>query len=360
LVHNAVDIKRVIIRVDISERIGGGHFMRMIGLGQFLFDNGYEIHFACIPYQVDVIKSLLDSSFILHLISDKKENTEQSDLEGLLTLADELQPNWIILDGYHFTVGYEQGLKSKGFRLVRVDDLPRQRCVADVLINQNHGSEFFDHEISSSTIKLAGLRYLLLRREFRQIDIDHKKPEKKGSLKLLVCLGAGSAIIDGINTKIVKAISELEGVFSRATIILGKMGVLTDEILELKRTASFDINIIKYHPYISTEMLEADVAITAGGYSMWELLYLKTPYIVISLNDAQDKYTRFLASEGLCDALGMYESITHESIKSALESFVENEAYRKEILLKSEVLLDRNNNGKKILQILANKYNFNS
>lgn len=328
--------------------------MRMIGLGQFLLDNGYEIHFASVPYQLDVIKSLLDSSFVLHLISEINEHTEESELEELVALADELQPNWIILDGYHFTVSYEEGIKSKGFRLMRVDDLPKQRCVADVLLNQNHGAEFFDHEISPSTIKLAGLRYLLLRREFRQINIDQKKPEKKGSLKLLVCLGAGSAIMDAINLKIVKAISEVHGVFYRATVIMGKMGILTDEFLELSGTASFDIKIINYQPDIANEMMQADIAITAGGYSMWELLYVKTPYIAISVNDAQDKYTRFLADEGLCEAMGMYQSITPKSIKESLVSFVENEIHRKEILAKSEVLLDRSNNGKKILQILAN------
>lgn len=184
-------MKKILIRVDISEKIGGGHFMRMIGLGQFLLDNGYEIHFASIPYQLGVLKSLLDSSFALHLISDINEHTEGFELNELITLAEELQPAWIILDGYHFTVGYEEGIKSKGFRLMRVDDLPKQRCVADVLLNQNHGAESFDHNVAVSTVKLTGLRYLLLRREFRLIDIDQKKSEKQGSLRLLVCLGAG-------------------------------------------------------------------------------------------------------------------------------------------------------------------------
>lgn len=334
--------------------------MRMIGLGQFLFDNGYEIHFASIPYQLEVLKSLLDSSFALHLISEINEHTEESELEEFVTLAEELHPDWIILDGYHFTVGYEEGIKSKGFRLMRVDDLPKQKCVADVLLNQNHGAEFFDHEISPSTIKLAGLQYLLLRREFRQINIGQKEPETKGSIKLLVCLGAGSAIMDVINLKIVKAISEMHGVFSSATVIMGKMGIITDEFLELKETAGFDIKIINYQNDIANEMLQADIAITAGGYSMWELLFVKTPYIAISVNDAQDKYTRFLASEGLCDSMGMYQGITPESIKNSLVSFVENETHRKEILLKSEALLDRSNNGKKILQILTNKHNFDT
>lgn len=160
--------------------------------------------------------------------------------------------------------------------------------------------------------------------------------------------------MDAINLKIVKALVEIHGVFSTATVILGKMGILTDEFLALKGTASFDIDIINYQPDIANEMMEADIAITSGGYSMWELLYLKTPYIAVSVNDAQDKYTRFLVDEGLCDALGMYQNITPESIKEALESFVANEAHRKQILSKSEALLDRRNNGKKMLQILAN------
>lgn len=347
-------MNKILIRVDLSDKIGGGHLMRMIGLGQLLADHGWEIHIASVFYKPNFIEPFLDSSFQLHLLGKGKGFQVESDIAELIVLAKELDPKWIILDGYHFTVEYERAIRSTGFRCMRVDDLPVQRCEADVFLNHNHGSELFKHEIADYTIKLTGLKHLLIRRQFRLLDLNTKLYSKSGELRLLVSLGGGSEITDSLNLKIVEALSQIKGKFGAATVVLGKMGKISEGLLQASRKSEFPITVTQYSPNMADMMLNSDIAITAGGYSMWELLYMGTPFIAVALNKAQEDYTSFLALEGICGILGSYDSVSSDHIMETLLAFVNDEAGLNKIKENVGLLIDRENNGQYLLNVLTN------
>lgn len=348
-------MNKILIRVDVSDKIGGGHLMRMIGLGQLLADHGCEVHIASAFYKPNFIEPLLDSSFYLHLFDKSSEFQVESDLSELLPLAKKIEPEWIILDGYHFSVGYEKAIRLAGFRCMRVDDLPVQRCEADLFLNHNHGAELFKHDLADHTIKLTGLKHLLIRRQFRQLDFSTKRNTKPGKIRLLVSLGGGSKVTDALNLKIVKALSQIKRTFEKATIVVGKMGKISEELLEASRESEFPVTIIQYSENIAEMMLDSDVAITAGGYSMWELLYTATPFIALSLNKVQDEYIRYLAQDGICGILGSYDNVSQDHIRETLLSFVYDEAKINIIKKKVGLLIDRENNGQSLLNILTNK-----
>lgn len=328
--------------------------MRMIGLGQLLADHGCEVHIASAFYKPNFIEPLLDSSFHLHVFGKGGEFQVESDLPELIDLANELKPDWIILDGYHFPVGYEKAIRLAGFRCMRVDDRPVQRCEADVFLNHNHGSELFKHDLADHTIKLTGLKHLIIRRQFRHLDFSKKRNAKPGEIRLLVALGGGSEITDTMNLKIVEALTQIRGMFGKATIVVGKMGKISEELVEASRESEFPIAITQYSENMAEMMLDSDFAITAGGYSMWELLYMGTPFIALSLNKAQEEYTRYLAQDGICGILGLYDNVSSDHIKETLLSFVNDEARLNMIKKKAGLLIDRENNGQSLLNILTN------
>lgn len=347
-------MNKILIRVDVSDKIGGGHLMRMIGLGQLLADNGYEIHIASIFYKPNFIEPLLDSSFHLHLFGKGDEFQVESDLPELLSLANELEPEWVILDGYHFPFGYEKAIRSAGISCMRVDDLPVQRCEADVFLNHNHGSELFKHELADHTIKLTGLKHLLIRRQFRQLDFSTKLNAIPGKTRLLVSLGGGSEVTDALNLKIVKALSQIKRTFGKATLVVGKMGKISEDLLLSSRESDFPITIIQYSENMAERMLDSDIAITAGGYSMWELLYAGTPFLTLSLNEAQEEYLNYLSQEGMCGNLGLYDNISLDHIRKTILTFANDEA-RLNLMKKNFCLLvDREKNGQSLLNIFIN------
>lgn len=328
--------------------------MRMIGLGQLLADHQCEVHIASAYYKQNFIEPFLDNSFHLHLFGKGGEFQVESSIQELIDLANELKPDWIILDGYHFPVGYEKAIRLAGFRCMRVDDLPIQRCEADVFLNHNHGSDLFKHDLADHTIKLTGLKHLIIRRQFRQLDFSKKRNAKPGEIRLLVSLGSGSEITDVMNSKIVEALVQIKGIFGRATIVVGKMCKISEELVEVSCESEFPIAINQYSENMAELMLDSDMAITAGGYSMWELLYAGTPFIALSLNKAQEEYTSYLAREGICGTLGLHDNVSPDHIKETLLSFVSDETRINIIKKKAGLLIDRQNNGQSLLSILTN------
>jgi UDP-2,4-diacetamido-2,4,6-trideoxy-beta-L-altropyranose hydrolase len=342
-----------LIRVDASPQMGAGHLMRMLALGQLLADSGNVVHFVTIPYSPAILNCIEKESFYLHYLTQASKWDQQEDLDSVVSLIVSLNPSWVILDGYQFSTTYEQTIIKKGVRLLKVDDLPTQHCVADILLDQNHGAEQKKHSIASYTKILAGLKYLLLRREFRIADTKLKAiPTSLGPIHILVSLGGGTEISDSLNFKIVQSFAALENWNGSATVIVGKMGKISQQLIELANQVSWEINVSEHVENMVPEMLKSDIAIVSGGSTMWELLYMKVPFLAISLNKVQQSYLEFLELEELCVNLGWYEQLSLERINNTLCDFVQDETYRSKILDHADLLLERENNGKELLMSL--------
>ena len=102
-------------------------------------------------------------------------------------------------------------------------------------------------------------------------------------------------------------------------------------------------------------MFDSNIAITAGGSTMWELMYTQTPFVTISLNKDQLDYTTFLEKERLCINLGMYTELTEEKIQNRISTLINDEEYRSSIINKSDFILDRNNNWNNIKRAIETK-----
>ncbi len=137
-----------------------------------------------------------------------------------------------------------------------------------------------------------------------------------------------------------------------ATVIVGKMGKISQQLIELANQVSWEINVSEHVENMVPEMLKSDIAIVSGGSTMWELLYMKVPFLAISLNKVQQSYLEFLELEELCVNLGWYEQLSLERINNTLCDFVQDETYRSKILDHADLLLERENNGKEILMSL--------
>jgi UDP-2,4-diacetamido-2,4,6-trideoxy-beta-L-altropyranose hydrolase len=346
---------KVIIRVNFFENIGGGHFMRMIALAQKLKRDDFEVFFMVICSNKILVEEFLQNKFNVIFQEEMELYYWETDLNNLISFANKIMPAFIVIDGYKFSYEYEIGIKSAGFKLMKVDDLPRQKCCADILLNQNHGSNNFNHDTSDNTLSLFGLKYLLIRDEFTLIDLKKKNKLKKKKVKLLIILSAGSKITDNINLLLLKALVAMKNTFENVTLIVGKMGTISNELLKFKYESDFKLNILQNLNNVSYEMFNADIAITAGGSTMWELMYTQTPFVTISLNKDQLDYTTFLEKERLSINLGMYTQLTEEIIQNKISTLINDEEYRSSIINKSDFILDRNNNWNNIKRAIEKK-----
>ena len=146
---------RIIFRADASPQVGYGHFIRSLALADML-KNDFDIYFATVDATDCQLKEL--STVCRHL--PLKQDTHFENFLSLLT-GEEI----VVLDNYFFTTEYQREIKSKGCKLICIDDIQDRHYVADIVIN--HG---VDNPTGFSkepyTQLCLGTRYLLLRSGF--------------------------------------------------------------------------------------------------------------------------------------------------------------------------------------------------
>ena len=183
--------------------------------------------------------------------------------------------------------------------------------------------------------------------------LEQKKFSEDAPFHILISLGGGPQLCDSLNLKILQALSQLENWRGSATLIVGKMGTLSEQLTQLLTNISWPIEVLKQSDDMASEILKADLAIVAGGSTMWELMSMQVPFLSLSLTEAQRDYLQFLEQEGLCDDLGWHEQVTPEKILTSLLSLLQNAPRRRKMLDTANRLLCRESNGEELLRILS-------
>lgn len=330
------------IRADASQEIGAGHIMRMLALAQFLSDDGYDVHFATIPRMSHLVDRLRTEGFEVHCLKSGSPWDPDGDAEQILSLASRLQPAWVVLDGYHFGPDYEREIKKAGWGLLRIVDIPRGEYHADIILNPNYGAEKMAYSAREDARILAGLKYALLRREFREAA---PAGGEKKAFHVLITMGNAPAY--GLNQRIVEGLSGLCGKDLSITVVAGQG--------EGAGLAAGGIEIKSHCDNMADEMSRADLAVVSGGSTMWELMSMQVPFLAVSLTEEQRNYLPRLARDGLCIDLGWHEDLTADHLRQSLEASIRDAEGRRRMKEKYRGLINREILGRDILAAIGEK-----
>ena len=158
----------LVLRADADHRIGTGHVMRGLALGQAWQDRFSTVHVAnaCMP--PSLVDRLEANGFVVHLMGI--EPGSHKDAAATLEIARQVGAEWIAADGYVFGEDFQQAIHASDRRLLLVDDYGHQpKYCADLLLNQNLGAaETLYSEIAPHTRLLLGTPFAMLRRQFTE------------------------------------------------------------------------------------------------------------------------------------------------------------------------------------------------
>ena len=147
--------RKIYFRADASATIGDGHFIRTLALADMLKED-----FDCVFYTVEPSAYQIGELLKVCHYVPLSENTKFDDFLNSLDGSE-----IVVLDNYFYTTEYFQQIKSKGCKLVCIDDMHDKHYVADAIIN--HGpvtSDEYDCEPYSKLF--LGDKYKLLRKPF--------------------------------------------------------------------------------------------------------------------------------------------------------------------------------------------------
>ena len=286
-------------RADGNAQIGTGHIMRCLSIAETLRRKGAD----CVFISADNVQEALIESRGFKLIS---LGTQWNNLEGEedIVIA-EIQKNNIktlVIDSYYVTETYLKKLREKT-RTVYIDDINSFVYPVDLLVNYSIYAEDMNYREAYGKAGLGtdfalGCKYVPLREEFSSVSRSYGESVKK----FLVSTGG----TDNFNVagKLLDFLSRCDWFGTlEYYVIIGKYNS-NKPVLEEKWGECKNVCLLYNISNISDYMKKCDIAVTAGGVTVYELLACGLPSVVYTLADNQLFAAEKLAALGLMPYAG--------------------------------------------------------
>lgn len=346
----------IVIRADASAKMGTGHIMRCIALAQAWQNRGGYVTFISDCESEELHKRIIDEGF--NFISVKSPYPNPSDLIQALSLLSAITnstnktvPCWLVLDGYHFTPEYQKSIRDEGYLLLIIDDmnhLPHYH--ADILLNQNIHDPDLKYNCDADTTLLLGTRYVLLRREFLKYrDFNRQIPDQ--AKNILVTLGGGDP--DNVTLKVIEALKLLDEPDISVRIIVGPVNSHQKSLHKAIASAHFEAELLINPPNMPELMAWADLAISAGGGTCWELAFMGVPIIALILSENQKVVAEGISKIGFAVNLGWYKTFDEKITSGEIKTLIQSKDRRFNMVQKGQVLISASGRDRLCERILA-------
>jgi UDP-2,4-diacetamido-2,4,6-trideoxy-beta-L-altropyranose hydrolase len=217
--------------------------------------------------------------------------------------------SWVLLDGYQFDGGYQRAVKEAGLRLAVVDDFGHAGSYpADLVVNPNL---YLDPELFSdrrpATQLLLGPDFALL--DSTRFEAYRTSPREtaQGGRKVLVTMGGADP--KNVTSKVLQALSGPESNDLEIQIVLGGSNPHRADLERQAQERGGTVEIVQAAQDMPARIHWADVAITAGGTTCWELCHLGTPSVVLIMADNQLNIAKTLEGAGAGIDLGWFDQL---------------------------------------------------
>jgi UDP-2,4-diacetamido-2,4,6-trideoxy-beta-L-altropyranose hydrolase len=308
----------LLIRADANIHIGTGHVMRCLALAQAWQDNGGNVTFLMSPGSPSIEQRICSEGMTV-LTSIKRPGSEE-DAKYTVEVAKKIESAWVIIDGYQFGANYQKIVKGHNCRILFIDDYGHaDYYYADIVLNQNiYADMSFYKKYTPYTTFLLGSDFVLLRREFLQL-IGYKREIPEVARKVLVTFGGGDP--DNITLKVIDALKKIEINRFEVIAVVGGVSQIY-EILQQSVKDSPGFSIRNNVTNMSELMTWADVAISAGGSTCWELAFTGLPNFIITLSADQELIASELSKRGISIALGRHDEINNVAISKNISELI--------------------------------------
>lgn len=274
-----------------------------------------------------------------------------SDEDALATamLARELGASWVVVDGYRFSGRYQRLLKEAGVRMLAVDDYGHaEHYWADVVLNQNlHAREDLYRDREPGVRLLLGPRFALLRREYMKWR-GWQRSYPTVARKVLVTFGGSDP--ENVTAKAVAALGRLPEAGLEASVVVGASYPHLEALRKALAGASH-IRLLRDVRDMAEPMAWADVAVSAGGTTSWELAFMGLPALTVVLAENQIDLADGLAAHGVARNLGWHRALTEAALTEALVELARDQPARRAMCARGRELVD-GDGGRRVVRAL--------
>jgi len=325
----------LMIRADSGAERGRGHVMRCLAIAQSWQDAGGDVFFVL--HDSGLEQRLRSEAMGVAVISTLPGSAE--DAKQVIELGRERNAKWLALDGYCFNEAYQLAVKQSGLRLLVLDDLGDvKRYYADFILNHNpHGESITYPRVEPYTRLLRGSEYALLRREFK-VDRNCRMDVPAVARRLLITMGASDEL--NVTERVMQALPRLQVPGVEATVVVGGANPHKSRLREEAARLGAMVTLIEDTQIMPELMLNADLAISAGGGTCYELAYLRVPMFLITMAQNHERTCRAFAESGAAIDAGWFHALNSEQLAKDLQSIMLDESRRKSLVENASKLVD--------------------
>ncbi len=298
----------LLIRADASPEIGTGHVMRCLALAQEWQDQGGNAVFAMAESTPSVNARVAAENCEILEISSKAGTQEDS--EELRGHGDRRGAMWVVIDGYSFGRDYQTEIKRGIARVLFIDDFAEQpQYIADIVLNSNYGATDQQYSWRSGETKvLAGLQYVLLRREFKR----WSAWQRQVSAEPLVTVSIGGRAPTGLAGKIAEN-GNVAGHRTSAVI-----GGSTPELQQSEPTGVGEL--LRDAGDMAEVLSTSEIAVICAGGTLWECLYMQCATLSYARNHVQQSILEALQQRNAVRYLGKIDAFDYSQLKTTIEA----------------------------------------
>lgn len=332
------------IRTDMNGQIATGHVMRCLSIADAAKDAGVDTVFILADEQAC---DLLLKRGYSYIVLGTEWNHMESELPLIKKIIKEKQIEKILIDSYQVTEIYLKQL-SEVVQTYYMDDINAFLYpVHGIICYANYCAKFHYQERYSEAELYLGTKYVPLRKEFCHCEA---KSIKSKAESLLIMSGGSDTY--GVLEKILEKLDQT--LFQRVDVICG-MYYTDYESLKEKYQSYKNIRLHKAVQNLDEYMKKADLAVSAGGTTLYELCAIGTPAISYSIADNQLDNVRKFEEDDIIAYAGdaRKEDITGK-LMNLIEKYREDAKLRAEISRKMQKLVDGKGAGR-IADILTGR-----
>ena len=322
-------MKKVLILTEGGRGIGYGHITRCVSLYQALKQLHIEPKFIVKGEKIDL--SFLKGINVNHFDWIKNRRKIFHEIE---------KSKIIIIDSYLANMSHYNEISSKALYSVFFDDYNRLKYPKGVVINGALYAKKINYEKKCNKIYLLGPKFACIRKKF--LSAPQKRIRKK--IKSILITFGGCDFYN-LTICIVEFLNRAFP-FIEKNVIIGKD---FKQAKKIKKYYNKNKKII-YCPNSATMkkiMMESDIAISAGGQTLFELAKIGVPTIGICIAKNQMLNLKSWQSHGFLSLVGTYNSkLICSKIKNAINRML---SYKQR--LKQSKAGNRNIDGKGALRI---------
>ncbi|MBT3993446.1 MAG: UDP-2,4-diacetamido-2,4,6-trideoxy-beta-L-altropyranose hydrolase [Gammaproteobacteria bacterium] len=333
---------KILFRADASIYIGSGHIMRCLTLADELKAKGCEIIFICRELSGNLISLIEKKNYSvckLEVADESKAFNWENDADETINWIEKksIETDLIVIDHYQLDSRWESQLRSYTKKIMVIDDLANRHHDCDFLLDQNYYQNMetrYGGLVSFEATKFLGPTFALLREQFYRER--ESLSERNGEVNnILIFMGGGDSF--NTTTMAIKAVQQVEQDI-KVNVVIGGANPYYEEVDALCATLP-NVNLHIQVENMAELMVQADLAIGAGGATTWERCYLGLPSITLVFAENQVKTTMDLASLGVINFLGWAHECTVHDIATSIQTAIDSPSKMKEMSSKSMRLM---------------------